>query len=206
MRVAHLRPGFAAPVVKPDVSTPVKVSDLGYAYVLDNGLVKAQINKRTGNMTSMVYKGIELMGNGSRPSGIWEEDPSAAATVGGLTDSVTIDPAKNGGERAEISVKGVTKGQVPLTVGSPGSNNGTSNIDLEIRYAMGRGESGVYTYAIFSHPAAYGATGIGESRFILEINRDFNWLSVDADRNMLECSDGLGNGRGGTCQRTADHE
>jgi rhamnogalacturonan endolyase len=177
------------PVAKSKISAPVKITDNGRAYVLDNGIVKAEINKRTGNMMSMMYKGIELMGNGpDRASGIWEEDPSAAARVNGLTDSVTIDPTTNGGERGEVSVKGVTKGQVALSIGSPGSGNGTSNIDLEIRYTLGRGESGIYTYAIFSHPAAYAATGIGESRFIIEINRDFNWLSVDADRNMLECA------------------
>ena len=53
---------------------------------------------------------------------------------------------------------------------------------------MGRGDSGIYTYAIFSHPAAYGAMGVGESRFITYLSKSFDWISVDADRNMLECA------------------
>ncbi len=29
--------------------------------------------------------------------------------------------------------------------------------------------------------------GVGESRYITKLNHDFDWISVDADRNMLEC-------------------
>ena len=76
--------------------------------------------------------------------------------MGGLTDSITIDPAKNGGERAEVSVKGVTGDQVAV---EPARAGGGTHCDMEIRYALGRGESGIYTYAIFSHPASYGAGG-----------------------------------------------
>ena len=126
------------------------------------------------------------MGHDQGQAGYWEQDPSAAAAVGGLTDSVTIDPAKNGGERAEVSVKGVTGGKFQLTPGAPG---GGTYCDMEIRYAMGRGDSGVYVYAIFSHPASYRAGGVGaESRYITKINQTFDWISVDADRNMLECA------------------
>jgi hypothetical protein len=30
--------------------------------------------------------------------------------------------------------------------------------------------------------------GDGENRYITKLNHDFNWISVDADRNMLECT------------------
>jgi rhamnogalacturonan endolyase len=47
----------------------------------------------------------------------------------------------------------------------------------------------MYTYAIFSHPSTYRASGgFAESRFIFEMNRTFDWISVDKDRNMLECA------------------
>jgi rhamnogalacturonan endolyase len=48
--------------------------------------------------------------------------------------------------------------------------------------------SGFYTYAEFSHAATYPAAGEGESRFILQLDPSFDWISVDADRNMLMCS------------------
>ena len=56
-----------------------------------------------------------------------------------------------------------------LTPSAPG---GGTYCDIELRYALGRGDSGIYTYAIFSHPAAYGAMGVGESRFITKLNQN----------------------------------
>jgi rhamnogalacturonan endolyase len=177
-----VRPASAAPdIAKPQVDTPVTVIDGGNSWTLSNGIVRAVINKRSGNVSSFVYKGLETLTNG----GIWEQTPAAAASVNGLTDSLTIDSNKNGGERAEVSVKGVTNDQVQLG----GGVGGGTNMNMEIRYALGRGESGIYTYAIFSHPSTYSASrGFAESRFIFEMNRTFDWISVDKDRNMLECA------------------
>jgi rhamnogalacturonan endolyase len=176
---AMLQTADAAPTVaRPQVNAAVKVTDNGNSWTLDNGIVKATVNKRNGNMPSLFYHGMETMSAG----GVWEETPQDAPT---LTQAITIDPAKNGGERAEVAVKGVTGGTVMLTPSAPG---GGTYCDIEIRTALGRGDSGIYTYAIFSHPAAYGAMGVGESRFITFISRNFDWLSVDADRNMLACA------------------
>ncbi|HZZ27242.1 MAG TPA: polysaccharide lyase family protein [Pirellulales bacterium] len=179
MAVSVLRAADVAPVVaKSEVNVPVTAIDNGNNWTLDNGIVKATVNKRSGNMRSLIYHGIETMSAG----GIWEQTPQLAPQ---LTETLTIDPANNGGERAEVAVKGVTGGTVLLTPSAPG---GGTYCDIEIRCALGRGESGIYTYAIFSHPAAYGAMGIGESRFITFLSKTFDWLSVDADRNLLECA------------------
>ena len=178
-------------VARPAGNVPVKVADEGNAFTLSNGIVTATINKRNGDLETLIYKGIDTMGHDQGRAGYWEEDPSAAARVGGLSQSITIDPAKNGGERAEVSIKGVTRGDpsAGLTPGSPGgAQGGMVNCDLEIRYAMGRGESGVHVYAIFSHPENYGPLNVPESRYITKLNQTFNWISVDADRNMLECA------------------
>jgi rhamnogalacturonan endolyase len=163
---------------KPKAAAPVTVVDNGRTWTLDNGIVAATINKRSGNMTALVYRGVNTMGAG----GYWEQTPQDAPR---LTQTLTIDPAKNGGAQAEVAVKGVTGGTTMLTPGAPG---GGTRCDLEVRYALGRGESGIYAYAIFSHPPEYGPMGIGESRYITKLNKVFDWISVDADRNMLECS------------------
>jgi rhamnogalacturonan endolyase len=63
-------------------------------------------------------------------------------------------------------------------------------MDIETRYTLERGASGFYTYAEYTHKASYPPAGEGESRFILEsMNRTFDWLSVDQDRNQLMTSD-----------------
>ena len=171
-------PDAAPAVARPEVNAPVTVTDNGRAWTLDNGIVKATISKTSGNMSSLLYHGLETQGGG----GYWEETPQDAPE---LTQTITIDPAKNGGARAEVAVKGVTGGTVMLTPGAPG---GGTYCNIEVRYAMGRGESGIYVYAIFSHPTNYGAMGVGESRYITKLNKAFDWISVDADRNMLECT------------------
>jgi len=59
-------------------------------------------------------------------------------------------------------------------------------VDMEIRYSLGRGEKGIYTYAIFTHQSGYGATQIGESRYGMKLNgKVFDWLSIDSQRDMV---------------------
>ena len=162
------------------------IAEDGGHWTLENGIVKAIINKRTGEMESLIYRGIDTMGHDQGSGGTWEQDPSAAEKVHGLTDTVIIGPSTNAGQRAEVSVKGVTGGRVQLSPGAPG---GGTYCDIEIRYALGRGDSGIYVYCIYSHPAAYRAGGVGpESRYITKLNQTFDWVTVDADRNMLECA------------------
>ena len=146
----------------PTVTSLVTVKDTPTAWILDNGLVKATVSKKNGNMTQLTYRGVDLIGRG----GNWEETPS-----GEVKASLTIDPASTNGDRAEISLKGM---------------NG--KLDIETRYCMERGVSGFYTYGIFTHKAGYPDAGIGEGRFCIEGRPIMDWLSVDADRNMLMAS------------------
>jgi rhamnogalacturonan endolyase len=158
----------------------VTVTDNGSSWTLDNGIVRATIDKNTGFMPSLIYHGKNVLnGNG----GTWEHTPAGAPV---LTNTVTIDPAANGGERAEVAVKGITNGVFTLTPNAPG---GGAQADMEIRYALGRGDSGIYVYAIWDHPASYPAGGTGaEDRYITRLSHDFDWITVDSDRNMLEAS------------------
>ena len=144
------------------VSTAVTLTDNGSSWTLDNGIVKATLSKSDGNLSSIVYHGVEILTAGRYS--YWEQKPS-----GTITARVTIDPATNGGERAEVSVKGI---------------NG--RMDIETRVAMERGTSGFYTYNEYTHQSSYPRAGEGESRFILQdLNPSFDWLSVDTDRNQL---------------------
>src|SRR5579885_2059703 len=102
------RGGTAAPrarhhaPARPDAKAPVTVSDDGKTFTLANGIATARVNKRNGDLESLVYKGLETMGHDQGRAGYWEQDPSAAAKVGGLTTSITIDPKTNDGERGEV--------------------------------------------------------------------------------------------------------
>jgi len=216
--VASAQSGAAAPkVAKVTANQPVSLVDNGDSWTMDNGIVKMSLLKRNGNLTSLVYHGVEVLTRGQ----YWEQVPS-----GTVTAKVTIDPATNGGQRAEVSVKGVYNGDntpppflgappagapsaapvvggrggrgggTPAAPGAPGARpvaagapRGSVGLDIETRFTLERGASGFYTYAEYTHKASYPAAGEGESRFILEsMNRTFDWLSVDNDRNMLMSS------------------
>src|SRR6187431_3297269 len=96
-------------VARPVDSAPVTVRETDGSFILANGLLRARIDKRRGELEELVYRGSDVLGHDQGRVGGWEQDPSAAEKVGGLTRSIAIDPATNGGERAEISIKGVTK-------------------------------------------------------------------------------------------------
>ncbi len=155
-------PAVAVLSAKP---APVTLADNSQSYVLSNGIVTATISKRNGDLSSLQYRGFELMGRDSgHPAGYWETSPSNGEA------KVTIDPAKNGGQRAEVSVKGPSAG----------------GFIQETRYSMGQGESGVYTYSIYSHTADMDRANMGENRYGTKLNpKVFDWLSVDANRNLL---------------------
>jgi rhamnogalacturonan endolyase len=161
-------------------ATAVTVSDNGRSWTLDNGIVKATVTKDSGSMPSLTYRGMQML---AASGGTWEHNPQGAPTV---TNTITIDPAANGGARAEVSIKGLSGGTFMMTRGAPG---GGTLCDIEIRYSLGKGDSGIYTYSILSHPASYPAAGVGaEDRYITRLNQEFDWITVDKDRNMLEAA------------------
>ena len=155
----------------------VSVSEDEFSFTLDNGIVTAQVAKRSGDLTSLKYKNLEMLdARSSRQAAYWSHN----AARGQQQTGISIDPKTNGGERGEVSIKGISGGN------QMGSGPGGSVIaDIEIRYALGRGDSGVYTYSIFSHPTNYPATSVGEARFCMKLNDDlFDWMTVDSNRNM----------------------
>jgi rhamnogalacturonan endolyase len=171
--LAWLLPALLQAATNPAVT----VSENDYSFTLDNGIVTAQVAKHSGDLTSLKYKGLEMLdARSSRQAAYWSHN----AARGQQQMRVTIDPKANGGERGEVSIKGIANGN------QMGSGPGGSVIaDIEIRYALGRGDSGVYTYSIFSHPTNYPATSVGEARFCMKLNDDlFDWMTVDANRNM----------------------
>src|SRR5262249_29694441 len=114
----------------------------------------------------------------------WSHDAMGPRKTANAVARITIDPKSNGGARAEVAVKGSSKGRKMGT--GPGVSGGDDTegqfaADIEIRYTLGRGEPGVYTYCEFDHPAAYPATSIGEARFCAKLNAFFDWLAVGDD-------------------------
>jgi rhamnogalacturonan endolyase len=169
-------------------AAPVTVTDDGPTYTLANGYLTVKVDKVTGDLVSVktpktVTPNVELMGFVSgHHAGYWEQSPALATR---REDKVTIDPKDNQGERGEVSVKGWSDGKSILGVHpTAAGQEGGLIADLEIRYALGRGDHGLYTYAIYTHEATYPAGSVGESRFGFKLSaKVFDWLSIDDQRN-----------------------
>jgi rhamnogalacturonan endolyase len=177
-------------VVAAPAASPVTVTDDGPTYTMSNGYLTVKVDKVTGDLVSVktprtVTPDIELMGFVSgHHAGYWEQSPALAAR---REAKITIDPASVGGERAEVSVKGWSDGKSILGAHptAAGQEGGLIS-DLEIRYALGRGDHGLYTYAVFTHQPTYPAGSVGESRFGFKLNgKVFDWLSIDDRRNAM---------------------
>ena len=202
--------GFGLAAVGSAAELPsVTVTELSDRYVLANGVVVATVAKASGDLVSLRYREMEMLGTlldeqgqpdlerdppGANPNGLnpgmtdhqyafWSHDAMGPRGTAPAQARLTIDPRTNGGERAEVSIKGLARGRKMGT--GPGARaDGQFAADVEIRYALGRGLSGVYTYCIFEHPAEYPATSLGEARFCAKLADHFDWMSIAPELNF----------------------
>ena len=166
----------------PAAEPPVTVSESDTAFTLANGLVTAQVSKRSGDLISLRYQNRELLAAGSGHAfGYWSQDASRGRHV----TQITIDPRTNDGERGEVSVKSIYEPTESGAGGFGGFNRGPA-CDIEIRYTLERGLSGVYACSIFTHQTNDPATAIGEARFAAKLNPEIvDYLNVDANRRRI---------------------
>ncbi len=169
---------------------PVTVIDDGPTWTHSNGYLTIKVDKKTADLVSVktpntATPNIELMGFLSgHHAGYWEQSPALAPR---RDARITIDPATNNGERAEVSVKGWSDGISILGPHPTAAGQGGGLIaDLETRYTLERGAHGLYTYAIYTHQNTYPAGSVGESRFGFKLSGQvFDWLSIDDQRNAI---------------------
>jgi rhamnogalacturonan endolyase len=177
-------------------------------YTLDNGMIRARLSKVTGDLVSFRYHDLELFATqlspeaigavpGGEPAdnpnwrnpvitghahGYWSHDVMGVKGSAPAVPSVTINPAKNGGIRAEVSLKAVSKGR-KMGTGPGAGPDGNVTVDVEIRYMLERDASGIYTYSIFRHPADYPSAQFTEARYCAKLAPFFDWISVDREVN-----------------------
>jgi rhamnogalacturonan endolyase len=173
-------------------------------YTLDNGIVRAVVSRRSGDLMSMKYKGAEMLATIMKEDGTPDVQADPPGDPGrsqfGMTDhmygfwshdtiadriesKVTIDPKAGDGTRAEVSVKGFSDGK-KLGHGPGAPRDGDFAADIEIRYSLGKGDSGIYTYCVFDHKPEYPDATMGEARFCVKLGTAFDWMLVDAHHNL----------------------
>ena len=140
---------------------------------LANSVITAVIEKSTGKVTSYLFNGTQMLDTSgliyfSMDGGSSYEQP------GNCVYSATV----NTSDMVDISCK--------MTWA-----NNTARVhafDIDIHYVLRRGDSGLYAYAVLSHPASYPDTGVGEWRMVWKLPHSstqwsFERVYVDALRN-----------------------
>jgi rhamnogalacturonan endolyase len=154
---------------------PVTLVEDGAGFALANGRVTARIEKRTGTLTSLKYQGLELLGRASGKAFVYWSHNGGGSLGTSREAAVIADPSANGGERAIVACR------FPYTQG-----RGALPADVDLRFALGRGDSGIYAYAIWVHPPEYPALRLGEARLTVKLNEQiFDYLTIDAHRRKV---------------------
>lgn len=152
---------------------PVRLEDQPEAFILSNGLLTVRVDKKTADVTSLVYRGREMLGFRAGRGGVYWSAVGTYRRFSPVAEArVLADPAANGGERAIVSLR------QPYV---PGSS--THPVDVEIRYSLGRGESGLYAMTIWEHKAGYPIFDVAEARLVMQLNQElFDYICVDQNR------------------------
>lgn len=148
---------------------PVTVTADAGGFRLANGIVEARIAK-TGEVLSLRYKGLELLGEGqTRSNGYWSLPGTDLNFGSKLETGITHDP-----DRATVACRFTYDG-APRTVPA----------DVELRYSLARGDAALYLEARWVHKAAYPRLTFPVGRFAAKLNDAiFDWMTVDARRSM----------------------
>lgn len=148
----------------------VALKEDGTAFTLTNQLLTVRIEKRSGDLVSLKYQGVDMLGRGK---GYW-------SFVGGgrgsseRSSTITIDPG-NGGKRAEVACLWRYDRQ-------PGS----IPADIEMRYSLGRDEHSIYVYAIWKHTRGDPGFAVGEARYAVKLNPEiFDYMTIDKERRRI---------------------
>lgn len=178
--VILLMASFGATVASAQ-STGVTVTQTNETFTLANDVITAVVSKRTGDLVSLTYKGTETLtpDAGGHSAAYWSHDTTGGVDV---ISRVSIDPAKNGGERAEVSVKGISGG-IKMGHGPGSATTGDIPLDIDTRWSLGRGDHGVYTYVAFDHRPEYGSATMTEARIAVELQDYFDNIHIDTLRS-----------------------
>lgn len=154
---------------------PVVVTEAADTVTLANGIITATIKKANANLLSLNVRGVEMISSGQGYWNVYGKIPGQQSTQEKPAPSVTRisqDPAKNSGKLGEIAIRFAYKGQA-----------GAVPLDIEIRYALHQGDSGLYGWTLVSHEPDYPEFNIEVSTVCLKLNPSvFDYLAFDSKR------------------------
>jgi rhamnogalacturonan endolyase len=129
----------------------VTLKDSGNTVVLANGIISATILKSSATITSLKFKGYEMLA-----AGYYSMDGRNRYRIP---------------EHCLYSVKTQSPDMINIGLKSVWRNEAQA-FDIEVHYVLQGGASGLYSYAVLSHLANYPATSVGEWRMVWKLSPD----------------------------------
>jgi rhamnogalacturonan endolyase len=153
----------------------VAISSDADTATIANGILSATIDKATGNLRSLQFHGVDVLAHGEEYMNVYGETPGETKTQekpGPSELVITQNPQANGGSIGEIAIRFPYHGQpnaVPM--------------DLEIRFTLHRGDSGLYAWEIITHDPKSPPFNIEAGTFCLKLDPHvFDFFTVDSAR------------------------
>lgn len=156
-----------------NAGTPVTVRAEGRRIILANGIVTVTISADNAQVVSLLFRGVQMIDTHrsiyySMDGGASYQNPAHCVWSFTTCNADLVD----------VSCKEIWS-QHP---GAPHA------LDIDCHYVLRRGASGLYAYAILSHPASYPATRFGEWRVVWWLPHNatswtFERIYVDALRH-----------------------
>jgi len=143
----------------------VSIEQTDKAVVLSNGLVRAELDRASGNLKQLWLASRER-GVLAEPSYLdWQTGRANHLAKPAMT--IRVNPADNGGQKAEVVF----------------SQSGQGEIDVELHYVMLPDERALRMFAVFTHPAGRGEFRMAQARFVSRLTDTlFDTIAVDAER------------------------
>ena len=130
----------------------VSISLHGETYDLDNGNVKVSVDGPSATVTQFRFHNTDFIpSNGKHDAIYWSMD-------GGATYQ---NPS-----HAKCTIKTNTPDMADVGCKVKYDGSQPHQFDIDIHYVLRRGNTGLYVYAILSHPASYPDASVGEWRIV----------------------------------------
>jgi hypothetical protein len=154
----------------------VTLAHHGENYDFDNGNVKVTVNGPTATVTDFRYHGTDFINSVGKHDAIYWSMDGGASYQNPSHASCTVKTDTP--DMADVGCKAKYDGSQPHA------------FDIDIHYVLRRGNTGLYVYAILSHPANYPDTSVGEWRIVWQTPQvGDKWLLekiyVDQTRHWL---------------------
>ncbi|MDD5184608.1 MAG: polysaccharide lyase family protein [Paludibacter sp.] len=128
--------------------------------ILDNGIVKAKIEKSSGKVLSLLFNGVEMIAqSGGHVTAYYDwTDGTNFESLSHCVFSVT----QQNDSLVDISFKDNYTPEMGDVIGG----------DMDVHFVIKKNLTGLYTYSVLEHQPSYPAVGLGSWRLVYSLGHD----------------------------------